>query len=194
MKGAMLRIAAGRWRGRRIAAPSGRAVRPTAARARGAIFDVLAHNPAFADAGLAGAVALDAFAGSGALGLEALSRGARFAHFIDDDPRALAAVRDNLAALGAGALAALHRRDATDPGPAPEAAAFAFLDPPWESPLAAPALAALAARGWLARGAAIALEHPAAAAPAFPGGFETVAQRRYGRAAIAFLRWTGGGG
>ena len=190
----MLRIAAGRWRGRRIAAPPGRAVRPTAARARGAIFDVLAHNPAFADAGLAGAVALDAFAGSGALGLEALSRGARFAHFIDDDPRALASVRDNLAALGAGALAALHRRDATDPGPAPEAAAFAFLDPAWESPLAALALAARAARGWLARGAAIALEHPAAAAPAFPGGFETVAQRRYGRAAIAFLRWTGGGG
>ena len=187
-----MKIAAGRWRGRRIAAPPGGAVRPTPALARAALFDVLAHNPAFARTALAGAVALDVFAGSGALGLEALSRGARFVYFIDDDARALASVRDNLAALGAGALAALRRRDAADPGPAPEAAAFAFLDPPWGSALAAPALAALAARGWLRPGAAVALEHPAAAAPALPDGFEAVARRRYGRAAVAFLRWTGG--
>ena len=183
-----MRIAGGAWRGRALAAPPGRAVRPTSARVRAALFDVLLHNPAFADSPLAGAAVLDAFAGSGALGLEALSRGAARVHFIDDDPRALACLRENLARLGAAGRACVHARDAAAPGPAPEAASAALLDPPWGSALAAPALAALAASGWLASGAAVALAHSAAETPAPPGGFALAARRRWGRAAASFLR------
>ena len=183
-----MKVAGGAWRGRALAAPPGRAVRPTSARVRAALFDVLLHNPAFADSPLADAAVLDAFAGSGALGLEALSRGAARVHFIDDDPRVLACLRENLARLGAAGRACVHARDATAPGPAPEAASAAFLDPPWGSALAAPALAALAASGWLAPGAAVALAHSAAETPALPGGFSLAARRRWGRAAASFLR------
>ena len=167
------------------------AMRPTAGRVREALFDALEHNPAFVDTPLAGACVLDAFAGSGALGLEALSRGAGFVHFIDNDRRAIAAVRDNLAALGAGAQAAPHWRDATDPGPAPAAAAIAFLDPPYGAGLAAPALAALAAACWLAPGAVVAVERGARDSVETPAGFAAVSSRRYGRGAIDFLRRTG---
>ncbi len=186
-----MRIVAGRFRGRRIAVPSGAAARPTSARAREALFDILIHNPAFADAPIAGATVVDAFAGSGALGLEALSRGARFVHFIDIDPAALAVVRENLSTLDAAARTALHRRDAADPGPAPEAAAFAFLDPPYGAGLAGRALGALAAAGWLAPDAVATVEHGAGEALAPPDGFRTVLRRRYGRGVIDLLRRAG---
>ena len=188
-----MRIAAGALRGRRVSAPPGAAVRPTGARLRRAIFDVLAHNPAFAGRPVAGAAAVDAFAGAGTLGLEALSRGAARIRFIDRDRRALAALRANAAALGVAERVEAYARDATAPGPAPAPADFAFLDPPWDSGLAAPALAALAANGWLAPGAVAALEHPAARPPAPPEGFETVLVRRHGRGAATFLRRIGAG-
>lgn len=187
-----MRIAGGALRGRRIAAPSGGAVRPTGARLRAAIFDVLAHNPAFAARPIGGAAAVDAFAGAGALGLEALSRGAARVCFIDSAPGALAALRGNLAALGVADRAAVYARDATAPGPAPAPAQFAFLDPPWDSAPGPAALAALTANGWLAPGAVAVLEHPAARPPAPPAGFETVLVRRHGRGAASFLRRAGG--
>ena len=183
-----MRIAAGALRGRRVAAPAGAAARPTAARARAALFDVLAHNPAFADTPVAGATALDACAGSGALGLEALSRGAAFVHFLDLDRRALAVLDGNLAALGVRSRAALHCGDASAPGAAPAAASIAFLDPPWEARLEGAALAALANAGWLAPGAVAVVEHPAAREIAPPAGFRAILRRRHGRAAFLFLR------
>ncbi len=183
-----MRIIAGRLRGRRIAVPPGAAIRPTGARAREALFNLLMHNPAFADTPLAGATVLDAFAGSGILGLEALSRGAGRVHFLDTDRRALNAIRAALEAFDAGAQAVFHYRDATAPGPAPAPASVVFLDPPYGSGLAAPALTALAEQGWLAPRAVAAVEHAATETVEPPAGFVETARRTYGRGAFLFLR------
>ncbi|HXZ00460.1 MAG TPA: 16S rRNA (guanine(966)-N(2))-methyltransferase RsmD [Stellaceae bacterium] len=184
-----MRIIAGRHRGRALAAPEGRAVRPTGARAREALFDILAHGrfadrPAFEEARV-----LDAFAGTGALGLEALSRGAAHASFIEKDRAALAALRANIAALGEEARAAVLPGDALHPPPAPAPVTLAFLDPPYGEDLAAPALAALAKRGWLAPGALAAVELAARQAFAAPEGFTPLEERRYGAARLVFLRF-----
>src|SRR5260221_4829317 len=145
-----LRIVGGVHRGRRLAAPSGEAVRPTSDRAREALFNILSHGN-FAAAGLpfADRPVLDAFAGTGALGLEALSRGAGTAVFIENGREALAALRRNVAALGEDDRVQIIARDATRPPRAAFTCAVAFLDPPYNSGLAAPALTALAASGWL---------------------------------------------
>src|SRR5437764_1401960 len=168
-----LRIVGGVHRGRRLTAPAGEAVRPTSDRAREALFNILSHGR-FAAAGLpfADRPVLDAFAGTGALGLEAVSRGAGAAAFIESDRAALAALRRNIAALDAGDRAEIIPGDATRPPRAMFACAVAFLDPPYRSGLAAPALAALAAAGWLAAdGLAIgevAAREALPAPPAFP--------------------------
>ena len=174
----MIRIAGGRWRGRRLAAPAGRSVRPTVGRVREAAFDRLVH--AGLGPPLAGAAFLDVFAGTGAVGLEALSRGAARAGFVECDPAVLALLRRNVG--GAGAV---HARDAAAPGPAPAAHDIAWLDPPWGSGLAAPALAALGREGWLKPGALVVVESAQGEAPDLPG---LIDRRRYGRAALAFLR------
>src|SRR6202012_1291281 len=140
--------------GRSLIAPPGQATRPTSDRAREAIFNVLAHAPW--SPGLAEARGIDLFAGSGALGLEALSRGAAFCLFVETDAAARGAIRDNAETLGArGELVGrtrIHRRDAPDLGarPGPDGAPFdlAFLDPPYGQGLAERALASLAAGGW----------------------------------------------
>lgn len=119
-----MRVVAGAFKGRRLQAPRGRRTRPTADRVREALFAILGP--------LDGLRALDLFAGSGALGIEALSRGAAEAVFVDSDPRAVAAVRRNLAAVGADA--AVVRRDALAfLGEAPRAFDIVFLDPPYSS-------------------------------------------------------------
>ena len=174
----MIRIVGGRWRGRRLAAPAGRSVRPTAERVREAGFDRLLH--AGLGPPLEGAAFLDVFAGTGAVGLEALSRGAAGAAFIERDPAVLALLRRNVGEEGA-----IHVRDAASPGPAPAAFDIAWLDPPWGSGLAAPALAALGREGWLRPGALVVVESPHDGAPDLPG---LIDRRRYGRAALAFLR------
>jgi 16S rRNA (guanine966-N2)-methyltransferase len=151
----MIRVIAGRWRGRRLAVPPGLATRPTSDRARQALFDMLWHAPWAGRDAVDGARVLDAFAGSGALGIEALSRGAAEAVFIEHDAAALRVLRANVAALdGARVIAA----DATLPPAPPFAATLAFLDPPYGQGLAARALAALAARGWFAEGAILCVE------------------------------------
>lgn len=185
-----MRVLGGRLRGRRLAAPPGRGVRPTGARAREALFDILAHNPwgAGGKPVLAGAVVLDAFAGTGALGIEALSRGAARAFFLDCDAAALEILRRNLRALGLEGSAEALARDATRPGRAREAASLAFLDPPYRSSLAEPALAALARAGWLARDAVCAVEIAAAEAFDPPPGFARLDDRRWGDTRIVFLR------
>lgn len=184
-----MRIVAGDLRGRPIRAPEGLDVRPTSDRARGAIFNILEH--ASWSEGLQARRAIDLFAGSGALGLEALSRGAANCLFVDLAEPSLAAVRANVAAFGLEARARLLRQDATRLARRPQAEAgfeLAFLDPPYARDLAAPALMALHGGGWLANGALAVLEQGAGeTAPELPG-FERLDQRRYGAAQVLFLR------
>lgn len=179
-----MRIIAGRWRGRRLAAPAGETTRPTSERARQALFDMLWHAPWSGRARVEGAAVLDAFAGTGALGLEALSRGAAHATFLEQDRAALAALRANVAACGANArvLAA----DATRPPRAPHPCTLIFLDPPYGAALVEPALAALDAAGWIAPGALICAElGPRDAPPATR--FAPVAERAHGAARLVVL-------
>ena len=185
-----MRIVAGRHRGRRLAAPPGRGVRPTADRVREALFDVLAHNAygPGGDALPAGARVIDAFAGTGALGFEALSRGADHVTFLENDTAAVRALHLNAASLGETDSVAILARDATRPGPADEACALAFLDAPYRSGLAAPALAGLASMGWLAGGALAVVELATGEDFAPPESFEIIDERRYGDTRIVFLR------
>ena len=145
-----MRIVGGSHRGRRLVAPPGETVRPTSDRAREALFNILSHG-AFAAEGVpfAEKPVLDAFAGTGALGLEALSRGASEAVFIENDREALIGLRRNIAELDETTRSRVIAADATRPPRAPVPCAVAFLDPPYASGLAEPALSALAAAGWL---------------------------------------------
>ena len=182
-----MRIVAGAFRGRPLVAPKGHSVRPTADRVRQAIFNVLAHAAWAPD--LAGARVLDLFAGSGALGIEALSRGSAFALFVERDTAAAGAIRANLEGLALEGRGRIERRDATQIGPCPVAPFdVAFLDPPYGKDLAAPALAQLVAGGWLAPGAvAVAERGERDPAPAVDG-YETIAERVWGAARVGFLR------
>jgi 16S rRNA (guanine966-N2)-methyltransferase len=182
-----MRIVAGRYRGRRLEPPIGRAIRPTSDRIREAIFDILAHR-LFAGR-FDGAQVLDAFAGTGAMGLEALSRGAAHATFLDTDAAAVKLVERNARHVGEDAGVLVLRRDATKPGPAPRPHDLAFLDPPYRSGLALTALAALAEARWLAAGALVAIELASDETPTPPAGFTAVDQRRYGGTTMHFWRW-----
>jgi 16S rRNA (guanine966-N2)-methyltransferase len=184
-----MRIVGGTFKGRAIAAPPGRDTRPTSDRAREAVFNILEH--AAWSPGLEGRRVLDLFAGSGALGLEALSRGAGFALFVETDAGARGAIRDNVEALGLFGVTRIHRRDATDLGvkPAGVGAPFdlVFLDPPYGKGLGERALAKLRAAGWITGDALIVFECGADEAPATPG-FETLDARAYGAAKVLFLK------
>jgi 16S rRNA (guanine966-N2)-methyltransferase len=183
-----VRIVAGRHRGRTIGAPEGASVRPTADRARQAVFDVLAHGPETAGV-LNGARVLDAFAGTGAMGLEALSRGAERAWFLDTDTAAVAAIRTNAGKLGEAKSCTIIRADALHPPAADLSVTLAFLDPPYGEDLATEALDALARKGWFADGAIIVVEHGAEDNVVPPQVFHPLDARRYGRAHFLFLRY-----
>lgn len=187
-----MRIVGGKHRGRRIEAPPGQDVRPTSDRAREALFNILIHGHLSADgtSPLPGARVLDAFAGSGALGLEALSRGAGHALFIESDAKACAAIRANAKALGETANATVIPGDATKPPPCPGAAcSIVFLDPPYGRELLAPALAALAARGWIANDAICIAELAISDGISLPSEFALIDDRRYGKARCLVLRY-----
>jgi 16S rRNA (guanine966-N2)-methyltransferase len=192
-----VRIVAGRHRGRRLVAPEGLAVRPTGDRAREALFDVLASGRlSGGESALTGAVVLDAFAGSGALGLEALSRGAAHVVFMENHAPALAALERNIAALDEAERSDLLRADVLrpprPPGPAKTSGCtLALLDPPYNQGLAAPALAALAAGGWLAPAALSSVELMAGEPFEPPDGFTLLDSRKYGKARIEILCWEG---
>jgi 16S rRNA (guanine966-N2)-methyltransferase len=185
-----MRIVAGAFRGRPIVAPKGHSTRPTADRTRQALFNVIEH--AGWGSGFQGARVIDLFAGSGALGLEALSRGAAFALFVETDEAARGAIRTNVETLGLFGRTRVHRRDATDLGPKPagDGAPFdlAFLDPPYARGLGERALAGLAAGGWLASGALAAFERGADEPAPMVEGFETLDDRTWGAARVWFLR------
>jgi len=184
-----MRIIAGRHRGREIQAPAGRDVRPTGDRARQALFNILEHG-SFAAAGspIAGHHVLDVFAGTGALGLEALSRGALSASFIEMAPAARQMLTANIGRLGEGDRARILTADATRPPLASQSCALAFLDPPYGSGLASVALPALADAGWLLPGALAVAEIAARETMAAPSGFAIEDERRYGAARLVFLR------
>jgi 16S rRNA (guanine966-N2)-methyltransferase len=188
-----MRIVAGRLKGRRIEAPEGSDIRPTSDRARESLFNILAHSPRLGADGdgapIRDAIVLDAFAGCGALGLEALSRGAAHAIFLDNDFKALHSIKANAETLGETANVTILKADATKPPVAARAASLVFLDPPYGKGLAAPALVALTAAGWIAPGAIVSVETGPGEDFAAPDGFIPIDARRYGKATIALLRY-----
>jgi 16S rRNA (guanine966-N2)-methyltransferase len=188
-----MRIVSGQYKGKPIAAPEGRSTRPTSDRAREAVFNILEHAP-WAPA-LQGARVLDLFAGSGALGLESLSRGAAFCLFVETDEEARGAIRDNVEALHLFGCTRIHRRDATDLGPRPASAGPAFdlvfLDPPYAKGLGEKALSELGMHAWLEPGAVLVFERSEGEPDIRPEGYELIDERRYGAAKVLFLRWPG---
>lgn len=186
-----MRIIAGRHRGRTLRSPRKQGVRPTADRVREAIFNILGHNPDWT--GFEDATVLDVFAGSGACGLEALSRGARFATFIDHDPDVLLAIRRNAADCGEARSIALLRLDATRLPPTPRTAgtpcSLAFLDPPYGSGLAVAALQGIGARRWIGAGALAVVEVGEREPLTPPPSWAITDDRVYGAARVVFLRF-----
>lgn len=186
-----MRIVGGSLKHRRLESPPDHSVRPTSDRAREALFNLLMHGPYDGPEGPcpSGLDVLDAFAGSGALGLEALSRGATRASFIENDRAAVRLIRANAAALGVSRQAEVWPRDALAPGPAVRAHGLCLLDPPYGSGLAGPALEALAENGWLAPGAICTAEVGKAESLEPPAGFIALDERRYGAAHVYILEF-----
>jgi 16S rRNA (guanine966-N2)-methyltransferase len=188
-----MRIVGGRHRGRRLQGPEGRQLRPTSDRAREALFNLLAHGPYASPAGPmpAEVAVLDVFAGSGALGLEAASRGARHVTFLENSAAAVALIRRNAAGMADADESTICRLDATRPGPAPRAHGLVLMDPPYGAGLWAPALAALTADGWLTDDAVVVVELAKDEAFDAPEGFQIADVRRYGAARLLILRRAG---
>jgi 16S rRNA (guanine966-N2)-methyltransferase len=186
-----MRVIAGAWRGKRLVAPPGETTRPTSDRVRQTVFDVLWHARWAGRRVIEGARVLDAFAGSGAMGIEALSRGAAEATFLETDPAALAAIRANLRACRAEARGRALRADATAPPPAPTPCSITFLDPPYGKGLVTASLAALDRMGWIGREAAVVAELGAAEPFACPDGFIIEDERVIGAARVLMLRRRG---
>src|SRR5437667_3425927 len=182
-----MRVVGGRLRGRNLASPSSLEIRPTADRLRESVFNILMHaydNP------IDGARVLDLFAGTGALGIEAISRGAKFALFVDNGAEARALLRNNVEALGLGGVTKVYRRDAANLGPAHPLEPFSlvFLDPPYRMKLAEKALVSLRDGNWLTPGALLVVEEATAAGFAAPDGLAELERRAYDDTEFTFLR------
>ena len=185
-----MRITGGQYGGRRLAAPGDARVRPTSDRVRQALFNILAHNDFGIGFALESAAVCDLFAGTGALGIEALSQGARYCLFVDDDADSRALVRANVEALQLTGVTKIWRRDATALGPLGAGAGgpfdLVFLDPPYRKNLIPPALASLREGGWLAENALIVAEMAADETFEAPD-FQTLDERAYGETRVRFL-------
>jgi 16S rRNA (guanine966-N2)-methyltransferase len=186
-----MRVVGGRLRGRVLTGPKSQAIRPTADRLRESLFNILVH--AYGDP-IAQARVLDLFAGTGALGIEALSRGSAFALFVDESAEARALIRENVAALGLGGVTRIFRRDATRLGAVHPVEPFslAFADPPYGRDLASAALAAARDGGWLAPDALIVVEETAKSDFAAPEGFSELERRAYDDTELIFCRFIRG--
>jgi 16S rRNA (guanine966-N2)-methyltransferase len=183
-----MRVVGGRLKGRNIASPTSREIRPTADRLRESVFNILMHaygNP------MLGTRVLDLFAGTGALGIEAVSRGAKFALFVDNGAEARALLRNNVEALGLGGVTKVYRRDAADLGPAHPVEPFSlvFCDPPYRMALAEKALTSLRDGGWLLPDALVVVEEHKAAGFVAPEGFEELERRAYDDTEFTFLKF-----
>ena len=185
-----MRIVAGSLKGRSIVTPEGQGTRPTSDRARQAVFNVLEHA-AWAEP-LDGMRVMDLFAGSGALGFEAISRGAAFALFVETDEEARGAIRENADAYGVMGRSRVHRRSAIDLGSRPgsdgEAFDLAFLDPPYRKGLGEQTLLRLLEGGWLKPGALVVFERGSDEPEIDTPGYERLDARNYGAARVLFLR------
>jgi len=182
-----MRVVGGRLKGRNIASPASNAIRPTQDRLRQSLFNILIH--AYANP-IDGTRVLDLFAGTGALGIEAVSRGAKFVLFVDNGAEARALLRNNVEAFGLGGVTKVYRRDATNLGPAHPMEPFSlvFMDPPYGKGLADQALTSLREGGWLAPDALVVVEEATAAAFAAPDGYDELERRAYDDTEFVFLR------
>ena len=182
-----MRVVGGRLRSRPIAGPKSAGIRPTADRLREAVFNILTHG--YGDP-VTGARVLDLFAGTGALGIEALSRGAVYVLFVDDGVEARALLRENTQTLGLAGVTRIFRRDATKLGPAHPVEPFtlAFLDPPYGKGLAEQALSSAREGGWLVPGSIIVVEEAVASSFKAPEGYEELERRAYDDTEFVILR------
>jgi 16S rRNA (guanine966-N2)-methyltransferase len=184
-----MRVVAGRFRGRALVAPEDMSIRPTSDRVRESVFNILMHG--IEDFALDGARVIDLFAGTGALGIEAVSRGAAFCLFVEESAMARALIRRNVEAFGLMGETRIFRRNATDLGPAGnmEPYGLAFLDPPYGKGLGEKALACLAEGNWLKSGAVCVLEEKAGTSVVLPPRFEQLDTRSWGETEVQFLRF-----
>jgi 16S rRNA (guanine966-N2)-methyltransferase len=187
-----MRIVAGKFRSATIEAPKGLDTRPTSDRVRQALFNVLEHGAPHVE--FERCRVLDLFAGSGALGIEALSRGATFALFIEDSADARAAIRRNVEALNLTGISKIFRRDATTLGPAQTLAPFdlIFCDPPYGKGLGEKSLQSAVEGGWAAEGAVVVLEERAGVETLLPGAFEIIDRRDHGETQIIIGKFRAG--
>ena len=183
-----MRIVGGKFRGRVLAGPSSTATRPTSDRVRESIFNILAHG--IADFEIEGARVLDLFAGTGALGLEALSRGAKFCQFVDEGTEARGVIRRNADALGTIGLCKIWRRDATKLGPCAPQSPFdlVFCDPPYNKGMGEKALTSLVEGGWLSPGAIVVVEEAENATVGEVAGLTLLDSRAYGDTQVRFYQ------
>ncbi len=186
-----MRITGGTLRGRILVPPPDDRVRPTSDRVRQAVFNILQHNDFDISFSLEGAKVVDLFAGTGALGIEALSHGAAYTLFVDDAAESRALIRDNVEALALTGVTKIWRRDATDLGPLNTGAGgpfgLVFLDPPYRKGLVERALTSLREGGWLASNAIAVVESASDEALALPPDFAVVTERQYGETRVAVL-------
>jgi 16S rRNA (guanine966-N2)-methyltransferase len=185
-----MRIVGGRFRGRALGTPGDDQTRPTSDRVRESVFNILAHGiDGFT---IEGVRVLDLFAGTGALGVEALSRGAAYCLFVEEDADARGTIRRNVEAFGLTGVTKIFRRDATSLGPVENRGKFglAFLDPPYGKGLAERALASAAAGAWLAPDAVAVIEERKGAVITLPAGFVALDQRTWGDTQVMFARYT----
>ncbi len=186
-----MRIVGGKFKGHAIVGPASTATRPTSDRVRESLFNILAHGIDGLD--LDGARVMDLFAGTGALGLEALSRGAKFCQFVEEGTEARGVIRRNADALGAIGLCKIWRRDATKLGPCAPQSPFdlVFADPPYNKGLGGQALRSLVEGGWLAANAVVVLEESERAVLGDVEGLTRIDQRTYGDTVVTFFRAAG---
>jgi 16S rRNA (guanine966-N2)-methyltransferase len=185
-----MRIVSGKFRGRAIASSEHAGLRPTSDRVRESVFNILAHG--IDDFQLEGARVIDLFAGTGALGLEAVSRGAGFCLFVEDGPESRGLIRTNVETFGLTGITRIFRRDATSLGLAGTMAPFglAFLDPPYGKGLGEKALVSLRDGNWLISGAVIVVEERANVTFSWPPGFTPFDHRTYGDTQVALARFS----
>ena len=185
-----MRIVAGTLKGRPILAPEHEGLRPTSDRVREAVFNIIAHG--MADVDIAGARVLDLFAGTGALGIEAMSRGATYCLFVENDADARGLIRRNVEALGLVGVTRIFRRDATDMGPAGRNDGFALVlcDPPYGQGFGELALDSVARGGWLLPGALAVIEERVDAKVTLPQGFTRIDCRTWGQTQVTFARFS----
>jgi 16S rRNA (guanine966-N2)-methyltransferase len=186
-----MRIVGGKLRGRNLATPGDDAIRPTSDRVRESVFNWLLHGDPVAR--IDGGRVIDLFAGTGAMGIEALSRGATFCLFVEEAAEARGLIRRNIEAFGLTGVTKVWRRDATDLGPAGNMQPYdvAFLDPPYGKGLGEKALAALAEGRWLVPDALCVLEERKGASVAVPSLYDIVDQREWGDTQAVLLRFRG---